>query len=703
MFDFGKKKTLRKLSEEIEKAERENFERRRHEEETKKSQLKYNSVVDQLKQLQINRKTENDNLQSQRGKSQESRDLINFGNEPSTSSVRPKLRFDQRPIGGLSQSATALTPLLDEIQRKINFSSSGSTTPSQPGGACGGEPLSPIASDVRNNLHRPLSPAVLRHDREPQNPPAHEVKSDDPYYRYAPRPTPQNTSAPPANSKLSPPTFPYMAPYNSDQRDPLPGTLPANPLVNPALTDLPLPTDPDLTRQRNPQRPLAQNTQPTNIDLKNTPQIPMLPNTSPASSQLPLPTLPNAAPYNSDQRDPLQATIPANPLVNTNLRNLTGPRIYDYNSRYPQHTTLPNFPPTNLDSRDAPQPNLQNIRNVRDAESLAMQHTEPAPEKPMVQDLFRRTQSVRGDFYRPRHESTGNPLGNSDDYGFDFDPDSDLPAEIIKKIKNLKSFSGLPNERRKLSPFLQELETSAKVCSPKIMRFDPRRVDKIMAQVLSYFLCENALMFYAGLSEREKDSYVLSKKALMMRFGDRLAPTMIQANLNSIKQTDKMSVVALKEQISYWVDILINETMQNERVELREYRRETLCYDKFMIALNDRIYNHMALKGFPQTFDKLFEEALAAETAFLVMRPSTSRNTYNIMHASSNHPEPPISQRGLNNRNRNRNFRRYNDRNPNPTQSYPTLNETYIDTSRPPPTTPRGSIFDNTYYPENNL
>ena len=46
MFDFGKKKkTLKQLSEELEKAERENFERQRHEEEKKQSQFKYNSVV----------------------------------------------------------------------------------------------------------------------------------------------------------------------------------------------------------------------------------------------------------------------------------------------------------------------------------------------------------------------------------------------------------------------------------------------------------------------------------------------------------------------------------------------------------------------------------------------------------------------------------------------------------------------------------
>ena len=129
-----------------------------------------------------------------------------------------------------------------------------------------------------------------------------------------------------------------------------------------------------------------------------------------------------------------------------------------------------------------------------------------------------------------------NPMHDSASNYFD-EEDVDLPSKIIEKIKNLRTFSGLPSEKKKLSTFFKELETYVKVCAPKIMNIHPMRLDRIMAQVLSYFLCENALMFFAGLSDKEQNSYTLSKKALRMRFGDSLAPSVIQSNLDSIKQT----------------------------------------------------------------------------------------------------------------------------------------------------------------------
>ena len=162
----------------------------------------------------------------------------------------------------------------------------------------------------------------------------------------------------------------------------------------------------------------------------------------------------------------------------------------------------------------------------------------------------------------------------------------------------------------------------------------------------------------------------------------------------------------MKEQISHWVDLLLNETLQNAPYSEKEYRREFLSHDRFLHALNDQIYNQMALRGFPKTFEGLFEEALAIESAFTAMRPSNDRQTFNIMQTTENNNPSHNSRR---NRNRGRNYQNYGRQNTQSnheaeihsqiTQSFRPYSNSYIDTSVPPPENSRGAIFQNTYFP----
>ena len=345
---------------------------------------------------------------------------------------------------------------------------------------------------------------------------------------------------------------------------------------------------------------------------------------------------------------------------------------------------------------------------------------------------FRRSQSFR----EPSREAENiekekcsefrdytNQISDVPGFVFDEDPDIDIPSEIIKKIKNIRNFSGLPNEKKRLSIFFKELETSVKVCAPRLMRYDPVRLDKIMSQVLSYHLCENALLYYVGLSEKEKGSYTLSKRALLMRFGDTLSPTAIQNTLDNLKQGYKMSVVALKEQISYWVDTLLSVTMQDAPIAEKAYRREFLCHDRFLRAVNDQIYNEMALKGFPKTFEAAFEEALAIETAFIAMRPG--KNTYNVMRTNfqndnSRTSRPFSRSSSLRYQNRNNDTRYFSNSISNNSSTGPNISNqipTYhvnqssanlpsrtnqpslnFDPTIPPPFNARGTVSQNTYF-----
>ena len=284
-------------------------------------------------------------------------------------------------------------------------------------------------------------------------------------------------------------------------------------------------------------------------------------------------------------------------------------------------------------------------------------------------------------------------------YDTDTDTEIEIPRDLLRDLKNLKSYSGFPRDR-KLDTFLRELEAQVRVCASKSLKNDKQRLDAVMAQILKFFLTDDALLSFSGLTNKEQASYKLAKAALECRFGEKMPPTLIMNNLNNIRQHENMSIVALKEKIINWVEYYIRESMPNSSKHEKIQRREFLCHEKFLQALKEVIHDEIAITGIPVNFDDLVKKALEIETAFQMIKsrgrnnPSKSSATQHVM--SSTIDDSFFDRRASRNRSglsQRPNYQNNHFQNLNNFRQPPQFNPNI-----PPPYTPRGEVSSQNVY-----
>ena len=222
-----------------------------------------------------------------------------------------------------------------------------------------------------------------------------------------------------------------------------------------------------------------------------------------------------------------------------------------------------------------------------------------------------------------------------------FDPSSiedrddvSIPKYTLDMLKfgNIKPYTGNEKGDRCLSNFLSELEAIIRSSVPISMKSDPSRYDKLRAQILQFYLKEEAFRFFCTLGLVVQNSFLQTKAALKRRFEERINPRILLSKLRNLKQGKLQSVEEIKCEVVELVQkyMELEPRVANDSPSNRAVIENYLLCENFLEALDDDIHDEIISRYRDDgDFSDLVERALWVENFFLRCRGSRTLSRAN--------------------------------------------------------------------------
>ena len=212
--------------------------------------------------------------------------------------------------------------------------------------------------------------------------------------------------------------------------------------------------------------------------------------------------------------------------------------------------------------------------------------------------------------------------------------DVSIPKYTLDMLKfgNIKPYTGNEKGDRCLSNFLSELEAIIRSSVPISIKSDPSRYDKLRAQILLFYLKEEAFRFYCTLGLVVQNSFLQTKAALKRRFEERINPRILLSKLRNLKQGKLQSVEEIKCEVVELVQkyMELEPRVANDSPSNRAVIENYLLCENFLEALDDDIHDEIISRYRDDgEFSDLVERALWVENFFLRCRGSRTLSRAN--------------------------------------------------------------------------